>query len=174
VSAVSLTLPRPRRGLRGADRAASAALAAIALLLALLGAGHLAGGRSLIERSGSMAPAIAPGDLLLSRPVAATAVRVGDVVSFLDPLYPGIPITHRVVALRRVGARVAVTTRGDANPVAEQWSAPASGSILRVAARVPAAGYALGALSGRWTRLVLLTGACAGLAGLALRRIWRT
>lgn len=173
MTALSVPLARPARTLRRAETAVTATLVVLTALLALLVGGRLAGNQVLVERSGSMAPAIAAGDLLLSHPVAATAVRTGDIVSFTDPLRPDVPTTHRVVALRRVSGRVAITTRGDANPAAEQWSVPAGGDVRRVALRVPRAGFAVAALSGRWTRLILLVGACAGLGVLALRRIWR-
>jgi signal peptidase len=156
------------------DRIATAALLLAAVALIALTAGRVAGFRPLVVRSGSMSPAIGTGDLVLSRAVAAADVRVGDVVSFPDALHPGIPTTHRVVLLHRVGRRLDVTTRGDANQVAERWSAPASGQIPRVALSVPAAGRVVAALGGRVVRLLLLATACTGLAFLALRRIWRT
>jgi signal peptidase I len=157
-----------------ANRAAGGALGFAVLLLAVFGAGRLAGLEPLVERSGSMAPAIATGDLLLVHSVPADDIRRGDVVSFADALHPGVPTTHRVVALGGTGERLLVTTRGDANQTAEQWRAPRSGRIARVAQRLPRAGYAVAALGGRWVRLALLFAAVTGLATLALRRIWRT
>jgi signal peptidase len=156
------------------DRIATAVLLLAAMALIALAAGRVVGFRPLVERSGSMSPGIGTGDLVVSHAVAAADVRVGDVVSFPDALHPGIPTTHRVVLLRRVGRRLDVTTRGDANRVAEQWSAPASGQIPRVALSVPAAGRAVAALGGPVVRLILLATSCIGLAFFALRRIWRT
>ncbi len=42
-----------------------------------------------------------------------------------------------------------------------------------MALTVPKAGAVVAALDGRWARVVLLLGACLGLAAVALRRIWR-
>jgi signal peptidase len=173
VSALGVPRTRPLPSLRLADRTATAVLVVVVLLVLALFGGRLVGFRSLVERSGSMAPAIATGDLLLSHPVGAGGVKVGDIVTFANPLRPDVPTTHRVVALRNVGSRIAVTTRGDANPAAEQWSTPSAGRIQRVALRIPKAGYFVSTLSGPWVRLALLAGACTGLALVALRRIWR-
>ncbi len=99
-------------------------------------------------------------------------VRVGDIVSFDDPRRPGVPTTHRVVGLRRGDRQVTVTTRGDANPSAEQWTTAASGQLRRVTLTVPKAGYVMSALAGKTVRLGLLALILGAVANVALRRIW--
>lgn len=162
----------PVASLRLADRAATVALITVALMLTALLVGRTAGVRPLIERSGSMAPAIATGDLLLSQRVSMSDVRIGDIVSFDDPRRPGVPTTHRVADLRRGVRQVTVTTRGDANPSAEQWTAAASGRIRRVTLRLPKAGYVMSVLAGRTVRLGVLALVLGAVANVALRRIW--
>lgn len=169
-----VTLDRAPALLRRVDRAATVPLALLAVLLAALLAGRATGVRPLVERTGSMRPALSVGDLLVSHRVAADSLRRGDIVSFPDADHPGIPTTHRIVALQRRGGTLLVTTRGDANPASEQWTTPVSGTVRRVALSVPVAGRVITTLGGRWVRVALLLGACTGLATLALRRIWGT
>lgn len=106
-----------------------------------------AGVRPLVVRSGSMEPAIATGDLILTVPVRARAVEPGDVVTFADPTRGGTSVTHRVRAVQRDGDRLVVETRGDANAVSETWASDADATVGRYAARIPAVGRPLLALS---------------------------
>jgi signal peptidase I len=64
--------------------------------------------------TGSMAPAIRPGDIVLADPLAVPRVRPGQIVLAHRPGLPGTLLTHRVVRIRDDGTLV---TRGDANPV---------------------------------------------------------
>ena len=91
---------------------------------------HRAGWQPLIERSGSMAPRIHPGNLVLVRRVAAWTMRPGQVVTFGNPHVRGSTLTHRVLRVdpRRDG-RLAVTTRGDANHAAEHWTISPVGTV---------------------------------------------
>lgn len=71
--------------------------------------------------TGSMAPALEPGTLIVVRPVGAEQVAVGDVVTY--QLRSGEPevVTHRVVSVgvNGDGERI-FRTRGDANSVADE------------------------------------------------------
>jgi signal peptidase I len=64
--------------------------------------------------TGSMAPAIRPGDIVLAAPLPGPRVRPGQIVLARRPGFPGTLVTHRVVRIRDDGMLV---TRGDANPV---------------------------------------------------------
>ena len=77
-----------------------AGFAALAILLAVPTTGGLvlAGYHPATDRSNSMAPYIHRGDVLFSRPVLAAQVRIGDVITFPDPYFKGILLTHRVRA----------------------------------------------------------------------------
>lgn len=163
-----------RPALRWPDRAATLALAAASAVLLLLLAGQLSGYRPLVERSGSMEPAIGAGDLLVTLDIPAHALRTGDIVTFPDAVRPGVLLTHRVVAERRVGDRVDVTTRGDANGTPEQWSIAARDHVGRLALSVPRLGYVVARLDDRRLRSALILLACFGFAVCALRRIWRS
>lgn len=144
-----------------------AGLAGIAAIIGV-GTGH----RVLIVRSGSMAPAIATGDAVVSRATTPDEVREGDVITFRDPSRADRLLTHRVQAVLLGPHTVEFTTRGDANTGVERWSTQADGLIGKVVIRLPNAGYALAALSAPWLRASLVLVAMLLLASSALTRIW--
>ncbi|WP_156122612.1 hypothetical protein [Microbacterium hominis] len=82
--------------------------------------------------TGSMQPAIQPGDLVVSRPIDPIELRPGQVVLVSDPDHPGRLRLHR---LDRVDGAELVT-KGDANPQVDSSPVPASGvrgiGVLRV------------------------------------------
>jgi len=84
--------------------------------------------------TGSMTPAIDPGDVIVSRPVDPTHLRKGDVVLVHDPVHHGRLLLHRFVRLR---ADHRLELRGDAN--GSDDSTPVSpGAVVGTAAmRVP-------------------------------------
>jgi signal peptidase len=167
-------VPRVRRaGLRRrANHAASVVLGLALLLLATLLIATLAGYSALIDQSGSMSPAIRAGDMVLAESVPAVVLRRGDIVTFSDRALGGRLVTHRVVAIRRVGARMAFLTRGDANPVAESWTLPAGASLDRFVLRVGGLGRATAWMSDGWVRTIVLSLAAGVLGTALLRRIW--
>lgn len=63
--------------------------------------------------SGSMAPQIRPGDVVVAMPVHGRDVTVGQVLLVEDPDRPGALLLHRLVARTPSGA---LQLRGDANP----------------------------------------------------------
>ncbi|MGU3410431.1 hypothetical protein ACLBWP_10005 [Microbacterium sp. M1A1_1b] len=63
--------------------------------------------------TGSMEPRLRPGDVVVSRPVAPAALRLGQVLLADDPDQPGHLRLHRAVA---DGPDRTITTKGDANP----------------------------------------------------------
>ena len=152
--------------------AALTLLIAGAVILLSVGAGALLGFRALVVRSGSMAPAIQSGDVVVTRLVRPSAVEPGDVVTFRDPSRRGDLVTHRVVQVRREGDRLAIVTRGDANTGEERWSIGRDGTVGSAAFRVPGAGHGLAWLRMPAVRTGLLVASALALAALALRRIW--
>ena len=171
VDAVPTASSRPLP--RWPDRAATAALAATCAVLLLLVVGQLSGYRPLVERSGSMEPAIGAGDLLASRDIPAHAMRTGDVVSFPDAVRPGVLLTHRVVAVRRVGGRIDVTTRG--TPTAPPSGGRSRRAIASAAcAQRAAPRFVVASLDDRPLRSAVILLACVAFAACALRRIWRS
>ena len=166
---------------RGRGRRATAArwgsTAALVLALLLLALTVLAGPgsvRLVTVQSGSMAPAMPEGALLVERPVRLGDLAVGDVITYVDPTPGARTVTHRVVEIDRSSGTTVVRTRGDANPGIDPWRAELQGDVTwRVAGVVPHVGRALDALRtpvGVLLVTVLLP-VCVTVS--ALRRIWR-
>lgn len=152
-------------------RGVAAGVAAGVVLLAV--AGLLAGFRGFTVRSGSMAPAINVGDVVVERGVPARTLGVGQVITFRDPDGGARLITHRVAGVATRDGLVQVVTRGDANTGVERWSIPADGRVGLVRARIPAAGGALAWTRTPGGRLLTVALPLAALAVWALAGIWR-
>jgi signal peptidase len=147
---------------------------AVGVLLVTLLAPLALGWRPVVVLTGSMRPAIAPGDLVLAEPLEPARLRPGDVVTFPDPSRGGRLVTHRVRALEAVGDAVEVTTRGDANAVGERWRVRADDAVGRTVLRLPLAGHVLAVGRTPEGRLALVVAPALLLAALLLVRIWRT
>ena len=119
------------------------AIGTVAGLVGLVTVPRVVGVTPFTVLTGSMRPALDPGDVVLSRGAAPLDVRPGDVVTFHDPSRDGELVTHRVESMRRHDAVVTFVTKGDANAVSERWSVPVDGTIGRAALRVPEVGHAL-------------------------------
>ncbi|TFD49110.1 hypothetical protein E3T55_11805, partial [Cryobacterium frigoriphilum] len=93
-----------------------AVLGVVSILAALAAA--FFGITPLIFRSGSMAPLIETGALAIAHRVPAADIRVNDIISATNS--SGTRVTHRVEAIDELeGGSVALTMRGDANPIAD-------------------------------------------------------
>ena len=150
------------------------AVLAAGVALALAIAGPLAfGDRPHTDLSGSMEPAISPGDVVIDEQIPPTAARVGDVVTFRDPEDQGKLLTHRVVKVRRAGSHFWFVTKGDANNTRERWRVAAGGEIGRVLYTVPWVGHVavLARTPLGWALLVAVP--LLLLAAEELVRIWR-
>lgn len=142
-----------------------AAMALIAVLVA--GANGL---RVRVEQTGSMAPAIQPGDLVIVRQTPIEAIRIGDVIGVQTAA--GAVIVHRVKQLDAAPGALRVTTQGDANPTSEDWTIPRTDQVALVRGVVPELGRGVDALKGPLAALaVLLAGLI--LAMTQLRSIWK-
>ena len=91
----------------------------IAAVLAVLGAvglmigPRLAGWRPVVVLSGSMEPKLPVGGLVFLKPVEASQIRVGDIISFR---HGNVRVTHRVAAVTKdTQGNLAFQTKGDAN-----------------------------------------------------------
>ena len=121
----------------------------------------------------SMAPLIPPGTELFFRPVRAEDVRVGDVIVFTRPDNPSELVTHRVVGLEASAAGPVFVTQGDANPVADGWRVPATGSGWRYWFAVPKLGQIVISAGAPLTRIVLIGVVVLNGTSALLRRLWR-
>jgi signal peptidase len=132
------------------------------------------GHKVLTVLSGSMAPAIRTGDVIVDEPLAiGDEVRVGDVVTFRSREKTDMLITHRVVEIVKVDGRVlAYKTKGDANKDADTVLVGLEQLVGRYQWRIPFFGYISTFL--RTPIGILLFVILPGLAliGLELRRVW--
>lgn len=110
--------------------------------LALLVAGPLVvGDHPHTDLSGSMEPAISPGDVVIDEGIEPWEAEVGDIVTFRDPQDQSKLLTHRVVATKDTGSHIWFVTQGDANNTREHWRIGATGEIGRVVYTVPWVGH---------------------------------
>lgn len=160
----------PRQLLNGAGWG----VAAVGLLLAAAIALPLAfGARPQTVLTGSMEPAISPGDVVVDERIAPGEAELGDVVTFRDPEDQSRLITHRVVAIRRAGSHYWFRTRGDANNTTERWRVAAAGDLGRVAYVVPWVGHAAVLARTPFGLWLLVLVPLLLLAAEELWRIWR-
>lgn len=130
--------------------------------------------RTLTELSGSMAPHIRTGDLVIDVAQPASAVRPGQVLSFKAPT-PGHPVvTHRVTAVEHRDGKTFIRTKGDANDAADPWLARIDDAqVWRVHTVVPLVGSVIRALHGPLMRLLMLYAVPALLLAWLLVGLWR-
>ena len=140
-------------------------LGALALLVLVSVLPALVGWQATVVMSGSMAPAVQPGDVALVRPVDAADLRPGQVLLVDDPALPGGRRMHRLVDLEGGGLRL----KGDANPRADGSLVDPSTVHGAVALRLADLGLpVLWAAQGRWIPLVGSVLALVALIGTAL------
>ncbi|MHA7209592.1 signal peptidase I [Arthrobacter sp. MDT1-65] len=120
-----------------------------------------------------MAPLINPGDVVVSVPVPVDSIEKGDVITFHVPIEDHWVETHRVTAVERTPAGVAVRTKGDANQAEDPWQATLDGdTVFRQVAVIPHLGAGIRALREPIVGTVLLYGAPALLSVALLSAIW--
>ncbi|WP_018178103.1 signal peptidase I [Jongsikchunia kroppenstedtii] len=127
------------------------------------------GVKPLVFRSGSMSPAITTGSLALAQSVSADKVKVGDVVSVMNP--QGTRITHRVFRIQHIDGQTLLTLKGDANAQPDLLPYPVT-KVDRVFAHVGFLGYLVAWLSSGIAIFLggLLAGALLMLAFGPMRR----
>jgi len=163
--------------LRIAQQAVTASLTlavtAAAVLASVLVIGpHLLPYRIYAIESGSMRPTLPVGSTVVLRPIAASRIEVGEIITFHRPGSATVLVTHRVVAIERHSGRTFFVTKGDANGVPDAWRVPAAGTGWRYAFSVPYLGYPVAALKQPVVRLGLFAALALALAAAALVRVW--
>lgn len=151
-------------------------LAAVVVGVLAVGVGSLAAlpaidSRLLVVTSGSMAPAIAAGDAVITVDTPPEEIGAGDVIAFHGYGHERL-VTHRVISRHHVDGRLHFRTQGDANATPDANLAPAGGVAGRVALTLPQAGRPLLALTSPTARMLLLVLPAVGLAALEIRDLW--
>ncbi|MEK7353810.1 MAG: signal peptidase I [Chloroflexota bacterium] len=93
-------------------------------------------------RSGSMAPLLNTGDMVVTRPVVPEAVKVGDIIIFRSVDKRANLISHRVVNIER-NSPLSFRTKGDANENPDPFVVPAENLVGELAFHAPLLGYAV-------------------------------
>lgn len=95
----------------------------------------------MIVLTDSMYPVIESGDLILCHTLEAEEVKVGDVITFYDPMGNGTSVvTHRVLEISEKDGRPQFVTKGDNNNVEDQVPVDAEDLIGIYQKRIPKAG----------------------------------
>lgn len=158
---------RPDEGDRSRVAVAARVVAALGLsalggLIVLAFASQVVGFSAHVVTSGSMAPHVEPGDVVLTRATTAAELRPGQVLLFPDPDRPGGLLLHRLVSFDPAGKLV---TRGDANQSDD--SVHVAPSAVRGVARVRVPWVGLPAVWRAHGRFDLIALAAALLGGAA-------
>lgn len=102
------------------------------------------GFRSQMILSGSMAPTIQAGSLVIIQQLLPHQYLVGDVVTFRVPGKEKTFVTHRIITMNRNPSGVLlISTRGDANTNGDSWSINAGLVQGKVMVVLPKIGYLL-------------------------------
>ena len=95
----------------------------------------------MIVLTDSMYPVIESGDLIICHTLEAEDVKVGDVITFYDPMGNGTSVvTHRVLEISEKDGRPQFVTKGDNNNVEDQVPVDAEDLIGIYQKRIPKAG----------------------------------
>jgi len=98
--------------------------------------------------SGSMAPAIKMGSVVVVKP--ADNYKIGDIITFGEISKTKTPTTHRIYEMKVQGSQPVYITKGDANNAPDQREITAKEIIGKVLFDVPYIGYALATAKKPW------------------------
>ena len=166
--------PGPGRhgGLLGVVGNAALVLTA-AVFLALAIGPHVLQYRTVTMLSGSMAPTIRPGDLIVTVPEAISAARPGQIITFNAPVAGSPVVTHRVIDVQRGDQGTVVTTRGDANHTDDGWRVRLDGpTVWRTSLILPEVGRLIAILRHPVIRVATVWGLPALVCLDILNALW--
>lgn len=148
---------------------------AIAAFLLLAVGPRLFGYQTSTMLTGSMAPLINPGDVVVTAPTPVKDIRAGEVITYHIPVEDHRVETHRVMeVLTNKDGSIAVRTKGDANDGVDPWTATLGGpTVDKHVLTVPYVGQAIRTLRQPAVLNTLMYGAPAVLVIGLLASIWR-
>jgi signal peptidase len=132
------------------------AIIAVSCVAFVLFGSSASGWKALSVPTGSMQPAIQAGSLVLVRRVPASSLKLGDVITYTNPLDARKTISHRIIKMYLVGDKVrGFITKGDAN---QSPDIPVtSGRVIgKVVWHIPYIGYGLLAAKKPWVILPIV------------------
>ena len=135
---------------------------------------HVLGYRTMTMLTGSMAPEIDPGDVIVVTPLPISEVEAGMVISYHIPIDDHRLVSHRVLSVDTgPDGAVTVQTKGDANDAPDPWQATLQGDTAwQVDAVIPELGNLIQTLRTPVVSQALVYGAPALLAGWLLLSLW--
>ena len=95
----------------------------------------------LIVQSGSMKPAMQPGDLVVVTSTESKNIKIGDIISFTYEDEPDNCITHRVVSINNETTGFSFQTKGDANEEPDIRPVNSSNLVGKTLLVIPYLGY---------------------------------
>lgn len=132
-----------RAGAIGGWLVQAMASAVLVATIAWLVVPRFAGWQPQIVLSGSMEPALPVGSVAFVDHRDPERIRVGDILTFRHPDYPGRLVSHRVVDIEGDGpGGLSFRTKGDANETADPWVVSPDQVVGVVKFHLPYAGYA--------------------------------
>ncbi|MFJ4209159.1 signal peptidase I [Paenarthrobacter sp. NPDC089675] len=148
-------------------------LAAIAFVFLAVGP-RLLGYQTSTMLTGSMAPLINPGDVVVTVPTPVKDIKVGDIITYHIPVEDQRVETHRITEITTTAdGGTAVQTKGDANNGIDPWVATLQGQTVdKQVATIPYVGNAIRALRDPLVLKVLMYGAPTILVLGMLASIW--
>jgi signal peptidase len=149
------------------------AMAALVFLFLAIGP-RILGYQTSTMLTGSMAPLINPGDVVVTVPTPITDVKVGDIITYHIPVEDQRVETHRITEITTTAdGGVAVQTKGDANNGIDPWIATLQGETVdKQIATIPYVGNAIRALREPPVLNILMYGAPGILVMGMLASIW--
>ena len=149
------------------------AIAALVFLFLAIGP-RVLGYQTSTMLTGSMAPLINPGDVVVTVPTPITDVKVGDIITYHIPVEDQRVETHRITEITTTAdGGVAVQTKGDANNGLDPWTATLQGKTVdKQVATIPYVGNAIRALREPLVLNILMYGAPGILVIGMLASIW--
>jgi signal peptidase I len=148
----------------GATAVIAVLLGTVALFLIVPRVTH---GAVLTVLSGSMAPDLPVGSVVMVRSVDPKTLRTGDIATYQQRGGSNL-ITHRVVAIDKTTTPYTFTFRGDRNPVPDPQPVPASAIRGKVWFDVPLVGTLRERLGSVRTQVVLF-----GVFALSAYSLWQ-
>lgn len=133
------------------------------------------GQKVLSVLSGSMAPVIHTGDVIVVRPLLpGESIQEGDIITYRVAGQPRMLITHRVVGMVALdGKPSAYVTKGDANDAKDLSTVSPLQVVGRYRWRVPYFGYISNFIRKPIGIVVVVILPGLILIGMELRRLWR-
>jgi signal peptidase len=102
---------------------------------------HFLGMSFFTIQGGSMMPTIPIGSVVAAKSVEASAIKVGDIITFRTGTQADKVVTHRVVEVANGSGPLSFRTAGDANDNPDVNAVPAENVLGRAWFHVPFLGY---------------------------------